>query len=57
LEKVSESVHHLPEIVGGPTILTGATVTIVDTGVPESESAILAATKSSGDRATRSRTS
>ena len=48
LEKVSESVHHLPEIHGGPTILTGATVTIVDTGVPGSESAILAAVQELG---------
>lgn len=48
MEKVSESVHHLPEIVGGPTILTGATVTIVDTGVPGSESAILAAVEELG---------
>ena len=48
LENVSESVHHLPEIVGGPTILTGATVTIVDTGVPGSESAILAAVEALG---------
>jgi glyoxylase-like metal-dependent hydrolase (beta-lactamase superfamily II) len=43
VEKVSESVHHLPEIVGGPTILLGEAVTIVDTGVPGSEEAILAA--------------
>jgi len=43
VERVSESVHHLPEIVGGPTILLGETVTIVDTGVPDSEDAILAA--------------
>jgi glyoxylase-like metal-dependent hydrolase (beta-lactamase superfamily II) len=43
LEKVTESVHHLPEIVGGPTILLGETVTIVDTGVPGSEDTILAA--------------
>jgi glyoxylase-like metal-dependent hydrolase (beta-lactamase superfamily II) len=52
VEQVSESVHHLPEIVGGPTILTGATVTIVDTGVPGSEGAILAAVEELG----RSRT-
>ena len=43
MERVSESVHHLPDIVGGPTILLGETVTIVDTGVPASEDAILAA--------------
>ena len=48
MENVSGSVHHLPEIVGGPTILTGATVTIVDTGVPGSESAILAAVEELG---------
>jgi len=48
VENVSESVHHLPEIVGGPTILLGETVTIVDTGVPGSEDAILAAVEELG---------
>jgi glyoxylase-like metal-dependent hydrolase (beta-lactamase superfamily II) len=48
LEKVSESVHHLPDIVGGPTILLGETVTIVDTGVPSSEDAILGAVEELG---------
>jgi glyoxylase-like metal-dependent hydrolase (beta-lactamase superfamily II) len=48
VEKVSESVHHLPDIVGGPTILLGETVTIVDTGVPGSEEAILAAVEELG---------
>jgi glyoxylase-like metal-dependent hydrolase (beta-lactamase superfamily II) len=48
VKKVSQSVHHLPEIVGGPTILLGETVTIVDTGVPDSEDAILAAVEELG---------
>jgi glyoxylase-like metal-dependent hydrolase (beta-lactamase superfamily II) len=48
LEQVSESVHHLPEIVGGPTILLGETVTIVDTGVPGSEDTIVAAVEELG---------
>jgi len=48
LEKVSETVHHLPEITGGPTIILGETVTIVDTGVPGSEDAILAAVEELG---------
>jgi glyoxylase-like metal-dependent hydrolase (beta-lactamase superfamily II) len=48
VEKVSESVHHLPEIVGGPTILLGEAVTIVDTGVPGSEETILAAVEELG---------
>jgi glyoxylase-like metal-dependent hydrolase (beta-lactamase superfamily II) len=48
VEKVNESVHHLPEIVGGPTILLGESVTIVDTGVPGSEDAILAAVEELG---------
>jgi len=43
MEHVNESVHHLPEIIGGPTILLGETVTVVDTGVPGSADAILAA--------------
>jgi glyoxylase-like metal-dependent hydrolase (beta-lactamase superfamily II) len=45
---VSESVYHLPEIVGGPTILLGETVTIIDTGVPGSDDAILAAVEELG---------
>lgn len=48
MEKVSETVHHLPEITGGPTILLGDTVTIVDTGVPGSEGTILAAVEELG---------
>lgn len=48
MERVSESVHHLPEIVGGPTILLGGDVTIVDTGVPGSADAILAAVEQAG---------
>jgi glyoxylase-like metal-dependent hydrolase (beta-lactamase superfamily II) len=42
VEKVSESVYHLPDVVGGPTILVGDGVVVVDTGVPGSETAILA---------------
>lgn len=48
MEKVAESIHHLPEIVGGPTILLGETVTIVDTGVPGSEDTIIAAVEALG---------
>jgi glyoxylase-like metal-dependent hydrolase (beta-lactamase superfamily II) len=48
MENVNESVRHLPEIVGGPTILLGDTVTIVDTGVPGSEDAILTAIEDAG---------
>ena len=48
MERVSESVHHLPEIVGGPTILLDEYVTIVDTGVPGSADAILAAVEQAG---------
>ncbi len=48
MEKVTESIYHLPEIVGGPTILLGETVTIVDTGVPGSEAAILGAVEELG---------
>jgi glyoxylase-like metal-dependent hydrolase (beta-lactamase superfamily II) len=48
VERISDSVHHLPEIVGGPSILLGDTVTIVDTGVPGSEDAILAAVRELG---------
>ena len=43
MEKVSDGVYHLEDIVGGPTILLAEHVAIVDTGVPGSEEAILAA--------------
>lgn len=48
MERISGSVYHLPEIVGGPSILLGETVTIVDTGVPGSEGAILDAVRELG---------
>jgi glyoxylase-like metal-dependent hydrolase (beta-lactamase superfamily II) len=41
VERVSERVYHLPEVVGGPTILLGDGVVVVDTGVPGSDAAIL----------------
>jgi glyoxylase-like metal-dependent hydrolase (beta-lactamase superfamily II) len=47
-ERISDTVLHLPEIVGGPTILAGETVTIVDTGVPGAEDAILDALTQAG---------
>ena len=44
METIADTVYHLPEIVGGPTILLGdGLVVVVDTGVPGSETAILAA--------------
>jgi glyoxylase-like metal-dependent hydrolase (beta-lactamase superfamily II) len=44
METIADTVYHLPEIVGGPTILVGdGLVVVVDTGVPGSETAILAA--------------
>ena len=43
MESISDTVYHLPEIVGGPTILVGDSVVVVDTGIPGSEAAILAA--------------
>ena len=43
MEKIGDCVYHLPEIVGGPSILLGQTVVLVDTGVPDSDEAILAA--------------
>lgn len=48
MEKLGDDVYHLPEIVGGPTILRGEHVCVIDTGVPESESAILGAIESLG---------
>jgi glyoxylase-like metal-dependent hydrolase (beta-lactamase superfamily II) len=48
MEQITDSVYHLPEIVGGPTVLVGDTVTVVDTGVPGSEDAILATVAAAG---------
>jgi len=39
---------HLPDIVGGPTILLGAKVVLVDTGIQGSDGAILAAVEEVG---------
>ena len=53
MEKIGDSVYRLPEITGGPTILLGDTVTIVDTGLPGSDDEILRAVRGrSGARAT-----
>lgn len=48
MEKISETVYHLPEVHGGPTILLGESVVLVDTGVPGSETGILAAVEDLG---------
>ena len=48
MEKISESVYHLPEVVGGPTILLGETITIVDAGLPDSDDEILHAVSELG---------
>ena len=48
MEKISESVYHLPEVVGGPTILLGETITIVDAGLPDSDAEILNAVSELG---------
>src|SRR3954462_2617981 len=48
MEKISESVYHLPELVGGPTILLGDTVTIVDAGLPGNDDDILRAVRELG---------
>jgi glyoxylase-like metal-dependent hydrolase (beta-lactamase superfamily II) len=48
VERISDTVYHLPDIVGGPSILLGDTVTIVDAGVPGSEEPILAAVRELG---------
>jgi glyoxylase-like metal-dependent hydrolase (beta-lactamase superfamily II) len=44
MEHISDSIHHLPDVVGGPTLLLGEDgVVVVDTGVPGAEADILAA--------------
>ena len=48
MEKIGDGVYHLPDIVGGPTILLGETVVLVDTGVPGSDDPILAAVEEIG---------
>jgi glyoxylase-like metal-dependent hydrolase (beta-lactamase superfamily II) len=48
MENIGDGVYHLPDIVGGPTILAGETVVLVDTGVPGAEAAILAAVEEIG---------
>ena len=55
--RISDGVYHLPEIIGGPTILLGEHVAIVDTGVPGSEDAIVAAVAELGRTAATSATS
>jgi glyoxylase-like metal-dependent hydrolase (beta-lactamase superfamily II) len=48
VEKISDTVYHLSDVVGGPTILLGDGVIVVDTGVPGSATAILAAVEELG---------
>ena len=44
MERITDSIHHLPDVVGGPTLLLGdAEVVLVDTGVPGADAEILAA--------------
>jgi glyoxylase-like metal-dependent hydrolase (beta-lactamase superfamily II) len=52
VEKIADGVYHLPDIVGGPTILLGETVVLVDTGIPGSDDPILAAVEELGRDAT-----
>jgi len=48
VEKIGDRVYHLPEVVGGPSIVLGEAVVLVDTGVPGSDEAILAALEELG---------
>ena len=48
MEKIGDRVYHLPDIVGGPSILLGETVVLVDTGVPDSAEAIVSALEEVG---------
>jgi glyoxylase-like metal-dependent hydrolase (beta-lactamase superfamily II) len=48
MEKISDTVYHLPELLGGPTILLGETVTIIDAGLAGSEVDILDAVRELG---------
>src|SRR5689334_987966 len=49
MEAIAEGIHHLDEVVGGPTLLVAPDrITLVDTGVPGSEEQIFAAIDSLG---------
>jgi glyoxylase-like metal-dependent hydrolase (beta-lactamase superfamily II) len=48
VERIGENVVHLPEVHGGPTLVLGDEVTLVDTGIPGSEQEIFAALESLG---------
>ena len=51
VERIGDRVYHLPDIVGGPSILLGETVVLVDTGVPGSAEAIVSAVEETGPSA------
>lgn len=49
MEKITDTVHHLPDVVGGPTLIVGDDyVTLVDAGLPGDEEEILGAIESLG---------
>ena len=48
METIGDGVYHLPGLIGGPSILLGETVVLVDAGVPGSEEVILAAVEELG---------
>jgi glyoxylase-like metal-dependent hydrolase (beta-lactamase superfamily II) len=43
VEQITDSIHHLPDVTGGPTILLGESVVVIDTGLPGDDAAILVA--------------
>ncbi|HEY1369832.1 MAG TPA: MBL fold metallo-hydrolase [Gaiellaceae bacterium] len=44
MEHITDSIHHLPDVMGGPTLLVDEDeVVVIDTGVPGAEADILAA--------------
>jgi glyoxylase-like metal-dependent hydrolase (beta-lactamase superfamily II) len=51
-EQITPTIHHLPDVLGGPTLIVEDEVTIVDTGIPGADEEILALLESLGrDRA------
>jgi glyoxylase-like metal-dependent hydrolase (beta-lactamase superfamily II) len=48
MEQITPTVHHLPDVMGGPTLIVDDEVTIVDTGIPGADEEILAALGSLG---------
>jgi glyoxylase-like metal-dependent hydrolase (beta-lactamase superfamily II) len=43
VEQITDSIYHLSDVTGGPTILLGRSVVVIDAGLPGDDAAIVAA--------------